>query len=147
MLWKMKMKRNGLQLLIAAGMGLLLWPMTLAAQPSPALQSSTLVLDQAVMCEAIESFYPKNIGLIFSMGRGKVVCFTSFKEISKETVIYHDWYRRDQLSTRRKLTLKPPRWSSFTEIQLRETDKGPWRVDVVDEDGQTIHTLRFSITD
>jgi hypothetical protein len=45
------------------------------------------------------------------------------------------------------LTLKPPRWSTFSSIQLREADKGPWRVEIVDEKDRLHKTLRFSITD
>jgi hypothetical protein len=30
---------------------------------------------------------------------------------------------------------------------LRETDKGPWRVEISDQNGRVFSTLRFSITD
>ncbi|MBU4002129.1 MAG: DUF2914 domain-containing protein, partial [Proteobacteria bacterium] len=65
----------------------------------------------------------------------------------REMLVYHAWYRKDQLSTKRKLVLKPPQWAAFTEIQLRETDKGPWRVEVTDDNGNILKILRFSITD
>jgi hypothetical protein len=106
-----------------------------------------LTLERAVMCESIEAFLPKNQGVIFSISVGRVLCFSAFSVVPRETVIYHNWYRKDQLASRRKLTLKPPNWSSFSGIQLREADTGPWRVDITDERGNTIKTLRFSITE
>ncbi len=116
-------------------------------QSADADVSSVLSLDEAVMCETMEGLTPKNRAIVFSLGIGEVLCFTSFSNISRETVIYHKWYRSDQLSTSRKLTLKPPRWSTFSRIQFREADKGPWRVEIVDEAERILKTLRFSITD
>ena len=112
-----------------------------------AAAASMLILDEAVMCEAMEGLAPKNKAVVFSLGIGEVLCFTSFDNIPKETVIYHKWYRSDQLSTNRKLILKPPRWSTVSRIQFREADKGPWRVEVVDDAGKVLKILRFSITD
>jgi hypothetical protein len=51
------------------------------------------------------------------------------------------------LSTKKKLFLKPPSWSTYSSIQLREADKGPWRVEVTDDKGKLFATLRFSVTD
>lgn len=106
-----------------------------------------LTLEKALLCEGITGFSPKNVSIVFPISSGKVVCFTSFNQVPFEMPVYHVWYRKDQLSTKRKLVLKPPQWSAFTEIQLRETDKGPWRVEVVDENGNVLRVLRFSITD
>jgi hypothetical protein len=108
---------------------------------------SALVLEQAVMCESIDAFVPQNPAVVFSLSIGEVLCFSAFDSVPREMSIYHKWYRRDQLSTSRKLMLKPPRWSTFSRIQFREGDKGPWRVDVTDENGYVFHTVRFSVTD
>jgi hypothetical protein len=32
-------------------------------------------------------------------------------------------------------------------VELRDADKGPWRVEISDEKGIIFHMLRFSITD
>jgi hypothetical protein len=106
-----------------------------------------LILEKAMLCEGMTGFSPKNVAIVFPISSGKVVCFTSFSQVPVEMLVYHVWYRKDQLSTKRKLVLKPPQWSAFTEIQLRETDKGPWRVEVVDDNGNVLRVLRFSITD
>ena len=109
--------------------------------------SKTLTLVQAVMCEGIKDYKPLNPGIVFSVNIETVSCFTSFDGVRQRTFIYQTWFHRDGLSTRRKLYLQPPRWSTFSSIQLRETDKGPWRVEVTDEEGQVLRVLRFSITD
>jgi hypothetical protein len=106
-----------------------------------------LTLVEALMCEDIDSVAPKNPTVVFSVVRDKAVCFTSFDPVPEKTVIYHNWFYRDKPSARVKLSLRPPRWSTFSSIKLRETDKGPWRVEVSDSEGTILHILRFSIRD
>ena len=111
----------------------------------PIPEKSALI--QAVMCQEIEGYSPLNPAIVFSIGIGKVSCFTSFDPVPKEMYIYQKWYHKDKLSTKQKLLLKPPRWSTFSSIQLREADKGPWRVEITDHEGNILKVLRFSITD
>ena len=52
-----------------------------------------------------------------------------------------------RLATTKKLFLTPPRWATLSSIQPRNSDKGPWRVEIADKNGKIYQTLRFSITD
>jgi Protein of unknown function (DUF2914) len=111
--------------------------------PSPAAPR----LVKAVMCEAIEKFAPVNQAVVFSIDLGRVSCFTEFDQVVKQRVIYHRWYHKGRLVSVKQFMLNPPRWSSFSSMQLRDTDKGPWQVDITDENGIIISILRFSITE
>ncbi len=104
-------------------------------------------LAKAVMCESIQKFAPINPAVVFSIDLGRVSCFTEFDPVVKQTTIHHRWYHRDNLISAKQFTINPPRWSSFSSMQLRDADKGPWRVDVTDENDKLMYTLRFSITD
>jgi hypothetical protein len=106
-----------------------------------------LKMDRAIMCEEIKDLVPQNPAVVFSIKIGKVSCFTSFDPVPEKTFIYHKWFHRDDPSTKKRLTLQPPRWASYSTIQLRETDKGPWRVEISDQQGNILGILRFSITD
>lgn len=105
------------------------------------------VLAKAVMCEDIQDFQPKNTAVVFSISRGKVFCYTLFDPVPEQTFIYHQWIHKNKLNTKRRLYLQPPRWSSFSSIQLRESDKGPWRVEILDHSEKVMTVLTFSITD
>ena len=107
----------------------------------------TLNLSEAVMCEDISANTPRNKTVVFSVAREKAVCFTFFDKVPAKTFIYHNWLYKDIPSARIRLALQPPRWSTFSSIQIRKTDIGPWRVEITDENGQVLHVLRFSITD
>ena len=106
-----------------------------------------LSLDQVVMCEGIKDYEPVNKAIVFSLEIGKIYCFTSFDHVPKKTVIYHNWYRSDRLVTTKRLSLQPPQWSTFSSIQLREADKGPWRLEIKDQAKKLIRIVKFSVTD
>ena len=106
-----------------------------------------MVLTQSVMCEQISNFQPKNPAVLFSMSQAEVYCFTGFDPVNENTWIYHDWYKKDKLIFSMRLKLSVPKWSCFSKIQMREADKGPWRVEIRDEDNNIVKTLRFSISD
>ena len=104
-------------------------------------------LVDAVMCESVQNLKPVNEALTFSVALGHVYCLSVFRPSSKPTIIYHRWYRRNELSTQVRLKIYPPHWTAYSVIQLRVEDKGPWHIEVADQNGVVFRTLRFSITD
>ncbi|RLB97111.1 MAG: DUF2914 domain-containing protein [Deltaproteobacteria bacterium] len=102
---------------------------------------------QAVMCESIDNFKPVNPGVVFSISSGEVYCFSEFDPVFEKTHVLHQWYKKDKLIFTMHLTLSPPKWSSFSRIQIRDADKGPWRVEIHNTNDILLQTLRFSITD
>ena len=106
-----------------------------------------MVLVDAAMCESIVNFQPMNRAVVFSISQGEVFCFSNFDPVSEKTDIFHKWYKKDKLVFTMKLTLSPPKWSSFSRIQIRDADKGPWRVEIQDVDDTPLQTLRFSMAD
>jgi len=109
--------------------------------------TSQLSLFQAVMCEEIYANAPRNPTIVFSVEQKKAICYSSFDQVPQEMSIYHNWYHRDVPSAKIRLILQPPRWSTFSSIQLRKTDIGPWRVEITDEMGNVLEVLRFSVTE
>lgn len=104
-------------------------------------------LSHATMCERVDNLAPTRPGVAFSVSMGQVCCYTSFDSVPQATLIFHRWYHRDELSTQTRLRVYPPKWATYSVIQLRETDKGPWRVEITDQSGRVLTVLRFSITD
>jgi hypothetical protein len=115
---------------------------TLPLKNVSSANASQLSLFQAVMCEEIFANAPRNPTIVFS-----AVCYSSFDQVPQKMIVYHNWYHRDVPSAKIRLTLKPPRWSTFSSIQLRKTDIGPWRVEITDGKGNVLSVLRFSVTD
>jgi hypothetical protein len=124
-------------------LGLFLLLPSVAGSQEP--ESITLV--QAVLCEDIQDFVPQNPTTVFSIERRTAFSFTAFDPVPQKAIIYHHWFHRDNSVARIKLTLKPPRWSSYSSIQLRAEDIGPWRVEITDAEGNFFDVLRFSVTE
>jgi hypothetical protein len=118
-----------------------------APKPKQEKPASVLTLSDAAICEEVKEYRPYNRTIAVSTALGKAICYTAFDPVPEDTVIYHNWYRFDAKSTAIRLKLQPPRWATFSTIQLRESDKGPWRVEITDKDGRIFRVLRFSITD
>jgi len=145
------MKESNLKVLLL--LVLLLAPfLTVATETCQAQQETQLNDDKArlvkaVMAESIEGLSPVNEAVVFSIDLRRLICFTEFDPVPVPSLIYHTWYHRGVLIAQKQLTIKPPRWSSFSSMQLRDTDIGPWQVDVTDDHGRVIEILRFSITE
>ncbi len=101
----------------------------------------------AVMCESVQQSAPVNQAVVFSIEFGRVTCFTEFDQLPRQTVVLHKWYRKDNLVSVKRLSVNPAHRFSHSSMQLRDADKGPWRVEVTDADANLLTTLRFSITD
>lgn len=110
-------------------------------------QTVKMELVQAVVCESIENFKPVNPAVVFSISQGEVFCYTDFDPVLETSYVFHKWYKKDKLIFTMRLTLSPPKWSSFSRIQIRDADKGPWRVEIRDGNDILLKTLRFSMAD
>jgi hypothetical protein len=142
------MKYRKLYLSISVLFLFFIFPFSTESQPLTNDESDDkIVLVRAVLCEDIQDNLPINQTTVFSIERRKAFFFTSFDPVPRQTDIYHHWFHRDRPVAKIKLTLKPPRWSSYSSIQLRVEDIGPWRVEVADSQGHIFRVLRFSITE
>ena len=104
-------------------------------------------LKLAVMCERIKGSTPVNQTVVFSASLGRAFCYNVFDPVFKETHIFHVWYYRDEVVSRKKLILRPQRWETYTAYRIGNKVKGPWRIEIVDAQDRPIDTLRFSVTD
>ncbi|NLD37136.1 MAG: DUF2914 domain-containing protein [Desulfatiglans sp.] len=105
------------------------------------------VLKQAVLCEKIEKSKPVHEGVVFSAGIERLFCFTYFDPVYGVSEIFHKYYFNDKLEKKYPLSIKPPSYKTYSRIDLRESDKGPWRVEITDAEDNVLTIIRFSITD
>jgi hypothetical protein len=137
---------------IAAVLSVLLLPSITAGQPSGSgqlatTQSAGLALGESTVCENVQNGIPEQTAVAFSVSLKRVYCYTDFSTVPEKSFAYHNWYLRETLKASVKLTVRPPRWSTYSSIQLRDSDKGPWRIEITDEEGNILKTLRFSVID
>lgn len=147
---KMKLRR------IKIGMSLLLVMMpfvlgrSATAQNEVASHASSVkpyIMVSSVMCEKVSGGKPVNPAVVFSASGKKVYCFSNFSDVRSKEYVFHNWFRRDVSVAKIKLLLQSPKWSTFSSMPMRETEKGPWRVEIAGENGEILGVLRFSIVD
>ena len=124
----------------------------LAADPgedtaSIATSQEQVLLGEATVSEIVKNGIPFNSAAAFSIKLGRIYCFTDFVAVDAKTVIYHNWFHRDAKRASVKLALRPPRWATFSSVTLRDSDKGPWQVEITTENGKILQILRFSVID
>lgn len=143
----MQFKINSRRMAIFAVLATGIWISGALAQDPAKAKPEKPVLVRAVMCEKIMDHRPVNPSIIFSVSLGKAHCYNYFDPVPEQTVVYHKWFRDNQLIANIILSLSPPRWSTFSTIHLRGVDKGPWRVEIYSQDNTLLKTLMFSITE
>ena len=145
----------------ARGLKLLTWflvcvcctaTVVLAADPvedtaAVAAIEEQVLLGEATVSEIVKNGIPFNSAAAFSIKLGRIYCFTDFVAVDAKTVIYHNWFHRDAKRASVKLALRPPRWATFSSVTLRDSDKGPWQVEITTENGKVLQILRFSVID
>jgi hypothetical protein len=136
----------------AAVLIVFLLPAITVGQPSgsgqlAATQFAGLVLGESTVCEKVQNGIPEQAAVAFSVSLKRIYCYTSFNSVPEKSFAYHNWYLRDNQKASVKLTVRPPRWSTYSSIQLRDSDKGPWRIEITDEEGNILKSLRFSVID
>ncbi len=116
-------------------------------KPITTASETRLSVSSSVMCEEIKDGKPVNVSAVFSKKLDRINCYTRFKPLDRDTTFFEDWYRRDKLNTRKTISLKPNSTWTYAGIFVQESDMGPWRVEITNENGDILHVLRFSITD
>ncbi len=110
-------------------------------------EAASPTLKKAVMCEGVKDGLPVDQTIVFDVSKGSAYCWSEFDPVAVDGVIYHQWYRNGELMTPFKLAVHPPRWAVYSTLRLRQADVGPWRLDITNENGDILKTLRFSITE
>lgn len=130
---------------------LCLWlVMGVAAASEPAGENTgagSPAVEEAVMCEGVQDGLPVNQTIIFNVSKTSAYCWSEFDPVPADGVVYHEWYRKGVLITRKKLAVHTPRWATYSRLPLRQEDVGPWHIDITDANGNILKTLRFSITE
>ena len=117
------------------------------SQAVPAASSKAAAVSEAYVCTEMKNGTPRGQAVVFSLRHGKLYCFTDFDHVQEEMFIQHTWFLNDSVVSQVKLTLKPPRWSTYSSTTLRKNDTGPWRIEITDRNNSLLATLRFSVVD
>ena len=134
---------GGCFLLLIAG--LLVCPVIASAQQEA--EGTRTQAGEVFVCSGIESGRPLGRSVIFSATQGTLYCYSDFTRVAAVEHITHRWFFFDREVAHFNLALQPPRWSAYSSLKVTPDKKGPWRVEVLDQNGAVYAVARFSIVD
>jgi hypothetical protein len=140
---KRRLRFGGWFLLLATG--LLACPVIASAEPEG--DDTRTQAGEVFACSGIEAGRPLGRSVVFSAAQGTLYCYSDFTRVAEVEHVTHRWFFLDREVAHFNLTLQPPRWSAYSSLKVTPDKKGPWRVDVLDQDGVVYGTARFSIVD
>jgi len=82
----------------------------------------------------------------FTMPVEKLYCFTRITGAAEDTEITHVWYFGDVERARISLAVRSSSYRTYSSKRIQAHETGKWHVDVLDDAGNVLKTISFSIT-
>ena len=99
----------------------------------------------AVITTAIVNREPVDSVEVFPIQNGKLYCFTRIIGAEDSTVVYHVWYRDEQLMSRVELPVNSPDWRTWSAKRFLEDWAGKWHVEIQDANGNRLRKVDFQL--
>ncbi len=82
----------------------------------------------------------------FSASVAKLYCYSKIANVENYTEVVHAWYYGDTQRARVTLNVNPPAWRTYSSKIIQAHDIGAWRVEILDQSGNILETVRFEVT-
>lgn len=120
---------------------------TNAAETSPTSANFALPpgFSRIVLTDQMNNLQPgKAVGQQIAYSQIKrLYLFTELKDYAGQ-ILRHRWYFRDTLQTEAVLTIEDSPWRTYSENWLLDDQRGPWRVEIVDQTQKVIFQYSFT---
>jgi len=104
-----------------------------------------LEVTEAVMTTAVIDREPVDQVEAFPRQSGKLYCFSRIIGANESTVVYHVWYRGEQVMSRVELPVNSPDWRTWSAKRFLEDWQGEWHVEIQDADGDILREVKFQL--
>ena len=118
---------------------------TVASEPKSYVEK--LVIIQAMACKKVKNNQPLYPGRRFPTDIGRVYCHTLLDNNSeKHSDIYHIWYMNGNLKAKVRIRVRDGKEiPAFSHREIKNTDKGTWKVEITDRDKKILDTVIFEV--
>ncbi len=111
----------------------------------PASAETMLYVKEAFMAAGIEDLTPTGVAESFPPDVKKVYCYSKIAGGEKGDHIKHIWYYSDRVMAEVKLDIGSPLFRTYSSKIILPLWTGPWKVEIVTDDGTVLKTLYFAI--
>ena len=102
-------------------------------------------VSEAVAAVAIEDRVPVGVATSFAEDVGTVYVYTVFEGDFGEASIEHVWLRDGEEVARVPLTVRGPRWRTWSSKRIPPEWAGAWSVQVVADGDRVLTTVDFTV--
>ena len=110
-----------------------------------AQESMGPMVDEIVICTAVEERQPVAPDTLFSSDVGSVFCFTKVSGAAADSSISHVWYYNNKEMARLKLNVRADAWRTWSSKRIVAEWTGNWRVDVESVSGKVLSSKAFVV--
>ena len=108
--------------------------------------ADSMHIEKSAVCENVVNREVVNEGWSFRASVGKLYCFSKVANIDSHTEVVHAWYWGDTQRARVTLNVNPPAWRTYSSKNIQPHEIGSWRVEILDQSGNLLETVRFEVT-
>lgn len=108
-------------------------------------QAMALEVVEVVLTTAIVEREPVDKVEVMPSQVGKLYCFTRITGADEATLVYHLWYRGEELLSRVALPVRSSDWRTWSQKSLQADPPGEWRVEIRDADGKFLQQAVFEL--
>jgi hypothetical protein len=109
------------------------------------VMAETMQVEKSAACENVVNREVVNEGSSFSASVGKIYCYSKVANIDSHTEVVHAWYFGDTQRARVTLNVNPPAWRTYSSKNIQNHEIGSWRVEILDQTGNLLETVRFEV--
>lgn len=110
-----------------------------------AAHASGLEVAEAVITTAVVEREPIDEVKVFPREIGRLYCFTRIVGADEPTLVYHLWYRSEELMSRVALPVNSPSWRTWSLKPVQDDESGEWRVEIQNEEGVVLKKVHFEL--
>ena len=112
---------------------------------SQSQKTSQLEVEVAAICKSVVSLEPVDSAISFAATVGNLYCFTKITGAQSPTQITHVWHFDGTERARVDLAVNAASWRTYSSKIIQSHEMGSWHVDVLDDAGNLLKTIKFEV--
>lgn len=108
-------------------------------------QSQAMDVVEGLITTQISDRQPVDSVQSYPASSGKLFCFTRIIGAAGDSRVFHVWYHGEREMARVELSVRSSDWRTWSSKSLLPGWTGDWRVEVVDDEGNLLQTISFSL--
>ncbi|MCZ6917447.1 MAG: DUF2914 domain-containing protein [Gemmatimonadetes bacterium] len=111
----------------------------------PAMAQESLAVEESTIARDVVDRMPVDPGATFTADVGRLFCWTRITGAEGSTSVRHVWFLEDQEMADVELNVGGSSWRTHSSKAIVPEWTGNWRVEVRDNSGNVLETIRFSV--